>query len=660
MEIPRTAALVDAELKLSADGGQHSYLLFDPVSGRSLKLTSSVAAIVSRAKRDIRAGRLPSDESERRQVAKVISGLEGLRREARGQTNRRFNPLFISLPLFAVTPFQMYLRGLASHVFGRAGLLALIALMLIALWMSVYTEYALVSTIDEIFSVDAILTFAILAPFLKVFHELGHVLAATRFNIKVRKAGIILVAFYPMPFVDCSEADVSAGKRQRIVLSLAGVLSDVFIGLLAFVAWHATNDPWLKQLFSSIFFFNTVTTLFFNANPLLKLDGYFALSDFLNRRNFHYQSSQALKATFASLREWKVSEMLVHVRTVPFRVLYAIASMFYKVYVILLVAWILLPKFLGLGAVAVVWGGALMFLNPFLASGAGKPSANNRVSHDADRQPTIVRSNRYLLLLITLMLVLFLPVRCHYTTELWLDTSGEYAINADRAGSISDVTESGLVSEGDRLVALNNEELQRRRIILEQELELSSFMLESVRGQSPISVDAATARQKSMQAMWDQTQDQLALLSPLAPNAGHWRPNPELTVGAWLEQGDNIGSLIPDADHAVLIGKVPEIYVEKLQHSLESTVLRYDGRLLHDDPSISLELSRMDFSDSEIERLFELSVIAPISPEEAAAGSVYIKLQFDKEPVWRHLVFWLSKLRLEYFQSKRLSESGST
>ena len=162
-----------------------------------------------------------------------------------------------------------------------------------------------------------------------------------------------------------------------------------------------------------------------------------------------------------------------------------------------------------------------------------------------------------------------------------------------------------------------------------------------------------------MQTMWDQTQGQLALLSPVAGNAGLWTPNPELTVGGWLEQGDNIGSLVPDSERSILIGKIPEMYVEKLQHHLDTTLLRYDGKRLRDYPRIGIELSRTDVGEGEVERLFQLSVIAPIAPETAASGSVYIKLLFDREPVWRHVAFWLSKLRLEYFQSKRFAETSA-
>ena len=76
-----------------------------------------------------------------------------------------------------------------------------------------------ISHTGDLLSLQSLLTFALIAPVLKLFHETGHVLAATRFGVPVRRAGVILIALFPLPFVDCSEADFRARRGQRILIS---------------------------------------------------------------------------------------------------------------------------------------------------------------------------------------------------------------------------------------------------------------------------------------------------------------------------------------------------------------------------------------------------------------------------------------------------------
>jgi len=110
-------------------------------------------------------------------------------------------------------------------------------------------------------------------------HEWAHALATKHYGREVRRGGFVLHFGMPAAFVDTTDIWMEP-RRPRIVVSWAGPHSGFFLGGLASLAILALPaGPVASVLYR--FAILTYLTSFMNLNPLLKLDGYYILMDWL-------------------------------------------------------------------------------------------------------------------------------------------------------------------------------------------------------------------------------------------------------------------------------------------------------------------------------------------------------------------------------------------
>lgn len=134
-----------------------------------------------------------------------------------------------------------------------------------------------------------------------VVHELAHALACRRFGGRVREMGFMLLYFQPALYCNVSDAWLFPEKARRLWVTLAGVFSELVIWALAMLAWAITEgDTTIHQL-ALIALTATGLRSLFNLNPLLKLDGYYLLSDALEIPNLRRRAFQYVGA---HLRRW--------------------------------------------------------------------------------------------------------------------------------------------------------------------------------------------------------------------------------------------------------------------------------------------------------------------------------------------------------------------
>jgi putative peptide zinc metalloprotease protein len=116
-----------------------------------------------------------------------------------------------------------------------------------------------------------------------VCHELAHALATKHFGRRVDRAGVMLYYGMPAAFVDTSDI-WAAGRRARIFVSLAGPMADLLLGALAALVALYFPATLLGSAAYKLAFACYIATLL-NFNPLLELDGYFILVDWLRLPN---------------------------------------------------------------------------------------------------------------------------------------------------------------------------------------------------------------------------------------------------------------------------------------------------------------------------------------------------------------------------------------
>ena len=128
-------------------------------------------------------------------------------------------------------------------------------------------------------------------PLIKAVHEFGHALAVRRFGGAVHEMGITLLFFTPAPYVDASAANGFERRGARVLVSAAGIAVELALAALAAAVWFAVQPGLVRDLAFTVLLICSVSTLLFNGNPLLRLDGYHVLADALNLPNLAARSS---------------------------------------------------------------------------------------------------------------------------------------------------------------------------------------------------------------------------------------------------------------------------------------------------------------------------------------------------------------------------------
>lgn len=202
----------------------------------------------------------------------------------------------------------------------------------------------------------------------KVLHELGHGLTCKHFRGECHSIGFLLIVFTPAMYCDVSDSWLLPSKWRRMAIGAGGMYVELVVAALATFGWWYSQPGLFNNICLSLMFIGSVSTLVVNANPLMRFDGYYILSDFLEIPNLAARGSQALQRT---LVRWCLGIELPqstydpHYRGAAFA-LYAVASNLYRWLVIcsiLLIAYrILQPYGLRVVGIALAALGTVMLV----------------------------------------------------------------------------------------------------------------------------------------------------------------------------------------------------------------------------------------------------------------------------------------------------------
>jgi putative peptide zinc metalloprotease protein len=218
--------------------------------------------------------------------------LERRKSQQQQKSVAQLNPLFIKLPLG--NP-QALIR-LLSCFFGW-----LCSGFFLGIWVAV-VMYAIVCVFQSpgelyaaglgVFTADGWAWMLVTMIGLKVVHELAHGLFCDRFGGSVKETGLVFILFIPMPYVDVTSCWSFRSKWERIAVAAAGMYIEMFVAALAAIAWSFSGDPVLKFHLFNVMLLGSLTTLLFNANFLMRFDGYYMLADFLEIPNLYQKGQQ--------------------------------------------------------------------------------------------------------------------------------------------------------------------------------------------------------------------------------------------------------------------------------------------------------------------------------------------------------------------------------
>jgi len=148
----------------------------------------------------------------------------------------------------------------------------------------------------EFFSFKTVVYLWVALGCVKVIHEFGHGLSCKAFGGEVHEMGALFLCLSPCLYCNVSDAWTLPNKWKRIIISFAGIYVELIIAAIStFVWWNSSTHPFINNMSLSLMIVCSVSTVVFNANPLMRFDGYYVLADWLEIPNLRDQSNRFLK-----------------------------------------------------------------------------------------------------------------------------------------------------------------------------------------------------------------------------------------------------------------------------------------------------------------------------------------------------------------------------
>ncbi len=148
------------------------------------------------------------------------------------------------------------------------------------------------------FNLENLLYLWITIALTKLVHEFSHAYTAKSFGLRVPQMGIGFLIFFPCLYCNTTDAWQLADRRQRIAISAAGIIAELFTAITATYIWYFSKPGMINSLAFYLMAVSFVSTILFNGNPLMKFDGYFMLADYLRVPNLMQKSLGHLRYLF--------------------------------------------------------------------------------------------------------------------------------------------------------------------------------------------------------------------------------------------------------------------------------------------------------------------------------------------------------------------------
>lgn len=470
--------------------------------------------------------------------------------------------LFIRIPLLNPDRALDAVRPIVAWLFTRWGFALWLMLIALALAHLAGRERELLGGASGVIAPSNLPWLFAVFLVVKALHEVGHGVAckalATREGApraEVREAGVMLLVFTPVPYVDCSAAWSLRSKWRRAAVGAAGMYAELFVASVAAIVWSRTSsDSLVHALCYNAIFIAGVSTVLFNANPLLRFDGYYILSDLTNSPNLARRAQDQLHAWVKRV-VWGVRRALAPARSpreARWLVAYALGSGAYKVFVFGAIILFIVQRyaFLGAALAAVALLGWLVIpaarLLNYLTSSPELESARPRAALTTLSVVAAVA-----------LLVGAVPAPDRVRAQGVVEPSRVQTLFAPHDGFVvfdapggHDAAKDALVA-GDVVLTLDSPELRAAA------LELAARRDElAARRRQALATDPAAARivaeqLDAVEFRLAAAHDRLDALRVRAPFDGVWAPATPGKHPAFVREGDELGAVV-DANARVV------------------------------------------------------------------------------------------------------------
>lgn len=581
------------------------------------------------------------------------------------------NPVSLRFPLVDPDAWLGRVVAAAGPLARLPGLLIWLAVVLPALVLAPSHWRELTGNLNErLLAVDNLLLLALLFPLLKAAHEIGHGLAAKRFGGEVHEMGVMLLVFFPVPYVDASSSAAFESRWPRMLVGAAGMLTELFIGALAFYLWLALEPGFARSLAFNVIVLATLTTLMFNANPLLRYDGYYIFADAIESPNL---GQRATEYWGYLLRRYAFGQ---HQAEPPpstpgerrWFIAYAPLAFAYRLFVLFSIAVFIASRYFFIGVLVALWGVVASLVLPW-ARGL------KRLAGDPALEPQAGRVRRVLWLaggvLALLLFVIPLPHHSMATGVIW--PSDNAVLRASGAGFVAKlrVRPGESVLPGQAVVELVDPALDARLGEQRGRLALAQAKHDAAFGQSPARAALMLDEVRREAAALAALEDEASRLVLRAGVAGRLLlPRPDDLPGRYLKRGEVVGH-IDAADtprvrvvlpqwqlqpgHAIQV-RLPQspaqVWQAQLARSVPAAARELPSPALGTAAGGEIALDPHDPKGQQaLQTLFEHELsLGPDMPYRQIGTRVLVRFEHEAEPVALRLWHGLRRLFLSQFQ----------
>ena len=167
-------------------------------------------------------------------------------------------------------------------------------------------------------------------------HESAHGLTCKHYGGEVHSMGLTFLYLVPCFYVDVTESWVSASRVQRLATIIAGIWVELVVCGLAMIVW--VNTPpgqWMHNLTYDIILITGVAVVVMNVNPLIKIDGYYFLTELIGIPDLKERSTEFVSGWFQKhILRLQVAVISIPRRRLGLFVLYALASGAYSYFLL--------------------------------------------------------------------------------------------------------------------------------------------------------------------------------------------------------------------------------------------------------------------------------------------------------------------------------------
>lgn len=455
------------------------------------------------------------------------------------------NPLAIRLPLHDPDRWLARFVPLLEKLNGRYLCTGLTALICGALILAISDVQALAQDFKRLVSSPSHWwLIGVIYPVLKGCHELAHALMVKSRGGHVHEVGLTLLVLLPVPYMDASDASLFSRRRDRLAVSAAGMLMEMTLAALAYVLWSLVEPGLVRDLAFVTALTGSLTTILFNANPLLKFDGYQLLQDAIDIPNLGSRSSRYLQYLLRryALRNPAASHPTSAAGERRWFVGYGIAAILYRCFITWVIVLYLVKQVFFIGVLLACFALFQLAVRPLVQALRYLRSAPEL--RDC-RSQAVWRSAFMVGLLLTTVLVVPVPSSTRAEGIVWVP--GQAELLAAEAGEVLEVLVSpgSWVRAGDTILRLSAPQLHTEMLVLENTIAMLEQQRQAAMQQDMVEARLLALDQQHRQRNLDSLKARLASLEVKARSDGRFAPppGPDL-LGQIVARGDSLGFLV--------------------------------------------------------------------------------------------------------------------